>query len=263
MTKLQQFDGYNIDISRLASKIQAYLTEQHFEVASSQDVESSVSAFFIQARKRGIIRTTTGIRRSTNITIKGTSENFEVRIGTGEWGNNILVSAPLFVIPVVGIAATAVRVYSAKKFESNLWKHIKSQIELLKNTGKIEKPRTTSNQYNCDYVEGYPGWRGVVGGKMILEKKENGDRLIFEARDGEQITIPAGKIEKAAIILRKKGLGINDLLLEITCKDKNGDIISPVLNFSDDIIALAISGINCLVEKTDSNQNESRFMNSD
>ncbi len=248
MVKSQYFDDYNVDLARLASKIQAYLTEHHFEVASSQDAKD-IPRYFIQARKRGILRTSAGIRRSTNISIDGIPDSFEIKIGTGEWGNNILVSAPLFVIPVVGIAATAARVYSAKKFESNLWKQIKAQVELLKNTAKI-KPYTKSDQYNCDYIEGYPGWRSIVGGKMILEKKENGDRLVFEAQDGEQITIPAGKIEKAAIVLRKKGLKENDLLLEITCKNKDGDTISPVLNFSDDTIALALSGINHLVEKT-------------
>lgn len=248
MVKSQYFDDYDVDLARLASKIQAYLTEHHFEVASSQDTKDR-ARYFIQARKRGILRTSAGIRRSTNIYIDGTSDSFEIKIGTGEWGNNILVSAPLFVIPVVGIAVTAARVYSAKKFESNLRKQIKNQVELLKNTAKV-KPQSKSDHYNCDYVEGYPGWRGIIGGMMILEKKENGDRLVFEAQDGEQITIPAGKIEKAAIVLRKKGLKENDLLLEITCKNKDGDTINPVLNFSDDIIALALSGINRLVEKT-------------
>lgn len=248
MVKSQYFDEYDVDLERLASKIQAYLTEHNFEVASSQDTRS-IPKYFIQARKRGVLRTSAGIRRSIDIHIDGMPESFEIKIGTGEWGNNILVSAPLFVIPVVGIAATAARIYSAKKFESNLWKQIKAQVELLRNTAKA-RAQTKPDQYNCDYVEGYPGWRGTVGGKMILEKKEGGDRLIFEAQDGEQITIPAGKIEKAAIVLRKKGLKQNDLLLEITCKNKDGDVINPVLNFSDDTIALALSGINHLVEKS-------------
>lgn len=252
MSKTQQFDDYNADLKRLATRIQTYLAEHHFEVAFSEDKTAPMSVFFIQAIKKGALRTATGTRRSTDISIRGKPDNFEIKIGTGEWGNNLIVSAPLFVIPVVGIAATAARMYSAKKFESNLRKHIKEQIELLRNTAVEEKKvtRISGNQYNCDYVEGYPGWKGgVVGGKMILEKKEGADRLIFEAPDGEQITIPASKIEKAAIVLRKKGLGANDLLLEITCKDKNGETISPILNLSDDIITSALTEINQLVTR--------------
>ena len=242
MVKSQYFDDYDIDLARLASKIQAYLTEHHFEVASSQDTKN-IPRYFIQARKRGILRTSAGIRRSTNIHIDGTPDSFEIKIGTGEWGNNILVSAPLFVIPVVGIAATAARVYSAKKFESNLWKQIKAQVELLKNTAKAE-PYTKSDQYNCDYVEGYPGWRGIVGGKMMLEKKENGDRLVFEAQDGEQITIPVSKIQKAAIIIGRKNIKGDYQLLEITCNDMDGNAIHPVFSLSDEIISDVLVQIN-------------------
>jgi len=253
MAKTLIFDSKNLDVRRLATRIQTYLAEHHFEVAFSEDKTAPMSVFFIQATKKGPLRTATGTRRSTDITIRGVPDDFEVKIGTGEWGNNLIVSAPLFVIPVVGIAATAARMYSAKKFESSLWKHIKGQIELLKNTAKEEKKpvHINQNQYNCDYIEGYPGWKnGVVGGKMILEKKDGTDRLIFEAPDGEQITIPAGKIEKAAIVLRKKGLGDNDLLLEITCKDKNGDTINPILNLSEDMITSALTEINQLVSTT-------------
>lgn len=253
MAKKEQFEGYCADLKRLATRIQTYLAEHHFEVAFSENKTAPMTVFFIQAVKKGALRTATGTRRSTDISIRGKPDTFEIQIGTGEWGNNLIVSAPLFVIPVVGIAATAARMYSAKKFESNLRKHIREQVELLRNTATPEErpARIAQNQYNCDYIEGYPGWReGVVGGKMILEKKDGADRLIFEAPDGEQITIPASKIEKAAIVLRKKGLGANDLLLEITCKDKNGETISPILNLSDDIITSALTEINQLVVKS-------------
>lgn len=233
MAKTQHFDGYNVDLGHLTSKIQSYLIEHHFDVAFSHDKE-----FFIQAAKRGILRTTTGTRRSIDIVISGTPEDFEVKIRSGEWGNNLLVSAPLFVIPVVGIAATAVRAYSAKKLESKLWKYIKSEAESLRNTVQFQKPRQALNQYDSDYIEGYPGWsRGVVGGKIVLEKHHGVERLIFEASDGEQITIPASKIQKASIVLGRKGLGQNDQLLEITCNDKDGNVIHPIFNLQNGLIA--------------------------
>ncbi|MEM2160266.1 MAG: hypothetical protein QXN55_04855 [Candidatus Nitrosotenuis sp.] len=232
MAKTQRFDGHNVDLGHLASKIQSYLIEHHFDVAFSHDGE-----FFIQAAKRGILRTTTGTRRSIDIVISGTPEYFEVKIGSGEWGNNLLVSAPLFVIPVVGIAATAVRVYSAKKLESKLWKYVKSEVGSLRNTAQFQKPRQALNQYDSDYIEGYPGWsRGVVGGKLVLERHQGAERLIFEAPDGEQITIPASKIQKASIVLGRKGLGQNDQLLEITCSDKDGNTIHPIFNLQNGLI---------------------------
>jgi hypothetical protein len=253
MTKTKKFHNYNIDIERLAVRLETYLTENHFEVAFSKDMMGQVPSCFVQARKVGVLRTAAGIRRSTDIIIQGAPDNFEVAVGTGEWGNNLIVSAPLFVIPVIGIVATLARLYTAKKFESGLWKYINEQAIFLRDSAIPNKKDTTKpldqREFDCDYIEGYPGWDSQVrAGKMILERQKNGvDRIIFESPDGEQITIPATKIDKVAIIPRKKGTRESDLMLEITCKDKNGKIINPVLNLSDDIITGVLAGINELV----------------
>lgn len=251
MAKTQRFDGYSTDVERLATRIQAHLIENQFDVAFSKDQTEPTPMFFIQAKKRGLVRTVAGTRRSMDISIRGTPDSFEIRIGIGEWGNNLIVSAPLFVIPVVGITATAARIYITKRFEAKLWKHIKKQVELLRNTAidkKTTKPRD-KHEYDCDYMGGYPGWRSqVIGGKIILEKNPGTDRLIFEAPDGEQITIPATKIEKAVIISQKNGLD-NDLMVEITCKDKDGNTINPVLSLSDDVITSVLIGINEIIDK--------------
>lgn len=231
MAKTRHYDGCNVDLAHLTSKIQSYLIEHHFEVAFSHDSE-----YFIQAAKKGIIRTTTGTRRSVDIIIRGTPQSFEVKIGSGEWGNNILASAPLFVIPVVGIAATAARVYSAKKVESDIWKYVKSQIELLQNTNVI-KPKSIENEYDSDYIEGYPGWNGTIHGRLFLEKQQDKERLVFEASDGEQITIPSSKIQKASIVIGRKGPGQNDQLLEITCVDREGNTIHPIFGLSAGLIS--------------------------
>jgi hypothetical protein len=252
MAKTRRFHGYGTDIKRLATRIETYLSENNFEVAFSNEQTEPVSTFFIQARKLGMLRTASGTRRSTDIKIQGTPEHFEVTVGTGQWGNNLIVSAPLFVIPVIGIVATVARLYTAKKFESNLWKYIKEQANFLRDSAESNKKETTKLdqlEYKCDYIEGYPGWGSQVhDGKIILQKQKSGfDRIVFESPDGEQFTIPTTKIEKATIISRRKGLGENDLMLEITCKDKNGNIINPILNLSDDIIAGVLAGINELV----------------
>jgi hypothetical protein len=222
-------------------------------VAFSKDQAEPIPMFFIQAKKRGLLRTVAGTRRSIDISIKGTPDSFEAKIGIGEWGNNLIVSAPLFVIPVVGITATAARVYTTKRFEAKLWKYIKEQVELLRNTAVIDKKTTKPRdkyEYDCDYMGGYPGWRSqVIGGKIILEKNSGTDRLIFEAPDGEQITIPATKIEKAVIVSRKNGSD-NDLMVELTCKDKDGNTINPVLNLSDDVITGVLTGINEIIDES-------------
>lgn len=227
MAKTKQYSDYFVDLVHLASKIQSYLIERHFDVGFSSE-----KGYFIQASKRGVLRTTTGTRRSIDITIKGTPDDFEIKISSGEWGNNLLVSAPLFVVPVVGIAATAARVYTAKKLESDLWRYIKSEVESLRNTMQSQK-KSVQNQYDCDYIEGYPGWQSVVGGKLIIEQSNGRERLVFEAPDGEQITIPSTKILKASVVLGRKGLGQNDQLLEITCTDRDGSQIHPIFNLQN------------------------------
>jgi hypothetical protein len=229
------------------------LAEKNFEVAISKN-DDAVHACFVQATKKGPLRTASGTRRSIDITIKGTPDSFEISLGSGEWGNNLIVSAPLFIIPVIGITTTAAKLYTAKKLESNLWKKIKESVEVMRDSAANDKNSTiespTHSEYKCDYVRGYPGWEDkVLGGKMMLERKsQETDQLIFKAPDGEQITIPASKIEKASIILREKGTHDDDLMLEITCRDKNGDIVNPTLSLSDSVATNALLGINNLVE---------------
>jgi hypothetical protein len=253
MAKTQRFHDYFIDIERLATRVETYLADNHFEVALSKDKKNQFSSFFIQARKLGVARTAAGMRRSTDIRIEGTPDSFAITIGTGEWGNNLLVSAPLFVIPIAGIVATVARLYTAKKFEKNLWKYIKEQAHFLRDSTTSDNTSRSAeqNEFECDYVKGYPGWSAQIrNGKLILMKQNTGvNKVIFESPDGEQIAIPAQKIQKATIISRKKGLNENDLLLEITCKDKDDKTINPILNLPDNIIAGVLAGINELVAK--------------
>jgi hypothetical protein len=247
MAKTQRFHGYCADIERLAIRIETYLTDNKFEVAFSKDQSKPVSWCFIQARKIGALRTAAGARRSTDISIRGSSDNFEVTVGTGEWGKNLMMSMPLFVVPVIGIAATLTKIYTAKRFEENLWKYIREQANFLRESVLDKTKSTDQRQYNCDYIEGYTGWNSqVLGGKLLLERQKTGnDKLIFSAGT-RSITIPASEIEKAVIISRKKGLSENDLMIEITCKN-NDKLLSLVFNLPDDVIAGVLAGINELV----------------
>jgi hypothetical protein len=249
MAKTERFTGLNTDLERLATRLETYLQENDFEVAFSKDPTEPASWFFIQARKTGALRTVAGARRSTDIAIKGEPKNFEVTIGTGEWGKNLITSAPLFIVPVVGIAATVAKLYTAKKFEDNLWRFIRDQARFLKDSAiAATVPESDTREYDCDYVEGYPGWKSQLeGGKLLLERHRDGkNKLLFRA-DSKEIAIPAEKISDAKIISRKKGLHEHDLMIEITCKDEGGRTVRPIFNLHDDIITGVLAGINELV----------------
>lgn len=253
MTKTQQFFDCSLDINRLVTRITTYLQDHSFEVALSKDKKSPPTWGFIQARKNGTLRTAVGARRSMNISVNGTPDNIEITIGTGEWGKNLLSSAPLFVIPVIGIAATLTKFYTAKRFESNLWKYIKEQIIHLKDSCSINSEeyftKSDFREYSCDYVEGYPGWSlPDLGGTLVLEhKRKEKHRVIFTSNNSKEIVISAEDIIKASIISRQEGLNEHDLMIEIVYKDKDGKIIQPVFNLNDTIITGVLAGINELV----------------
>lgn len=263
MGKTEKFSGLNTDLERLANRVHMYLQENGFEVAFSKDPTEPASWFFIQARKASALRTVAGARRSTDITIKGSPGNFEVSIGTGEWGKNLVTSAPLFLVPVVGISATLVKLYTAKKFEDNLWRYIKDQSKFLADSAlrasnESNSPSAAaagvktvdSRTYDCDYVEGYPGWdKQVLGGKLLLVREKGGkNRLAFQSPDSKEITMPSANVIEAHIIARKKGLNEDDLMIQLTCKDASGGkTIKPVFNLNDDIIRGVLAGINELV----------------
>jgi len=257
LAKTQRFSGDDTDLERLGTRIETYLQESKFEVAFSKDTSEPASWFFIQARKAGALRTVAGARRSTDITIRGSPDDFQVTIGTGEWGKNIITSAPLFIVPIVGITATLAKLYVAKRFEDSLWRYITDQVKFLNGSASSARTQTTgartgvdSRSYPCDYVEGYPGWKlQLAGGRLaLIREKEGNNKLVFKSQDDkQQIMIPAQDIVQAAIISRKKGLHEDDLMIQISCKDESGKSVKPVFNLNDDIIRGVLAGINEIV----------------
>ena len=250
MTKTQSFVGKNVDIERLSTRIENYLTENKFEVGYSRDHSGESYTYLIQARKSGLLRTASGSRRSTDIKISGTPNNFEVNIGTGEWGKNLVTSAPLFVIPIVGIAATITKLYTAKKFEDNLFNYVRDQIKHLENTYAKGQP-SHFKEYSCDYVEGYPEWtKPIIGAKMVLEHQKGQNCVVFKLHDGKGMKIPSHRIEKAEIVTKKTKFDKADRMLQITFEDDNGKKVKPIFNFSDEIIRGVLAGIDELASET-------------
>jgi len=250
MTKTEKFIGKNLDLERLATRIENYLTENKFEVGFSRDISGDSHTYLIQARKAGILRTASGSRRSTDITLSGTHTNFEVSIGTGEWGKNIATSAPLFVIPVVGIAATITKLYTAKKFDDNLWSYLRDQVKHLQDTF-VKEQQSHIKEYPCDYVEGYMEWnRQISGGKMILEHQKGHSYIVFKMGFDKIIKISAQKIEHAQIITKKTKFEKPDRMIEIKFKDEHEKTQIVIFNFIDDVIRGVLAGIDELVSET-------------
>ena len=256
MAKTLQFIDKHIELERLANRIETYLQENKFEVAFSKD--DSRKKIFIQARKVGVLRTAAGARRSTDIMIEGSPNRFQVTIGTGEWGKNLLMSAPLFLVPIVGISATIAKLYTGKKFESNLWKFVKDQIGFLSQSKTISSVSSKDKgleskkqilQYDCDYVGGFPGWSySITGGKLILERTMgSGDKIIFVSPDSKKISINASSVIDANIISGKAGYHKDDKMIQIKCTNSKNKTIRPIFNVNDDNIRGILAGIDELV----------------
>jgi ribosomal protein L40E len=252
VAKTEHFTKLDTDLERLATRVETYLQENKFEVGFSKDPTEPASWFFIQASKGGALRTAAGARRSTDITIRGKPGDFEVTIGTGEWGKNIVTSVPLFIVPVVGIGATIAKLYTAKKFEDNLWKFIRDQSRYLAGSAQSstagQATMQDSRAYDCDYVEGYPGWNSQVrGGKLVLIREKGGKNMVVFKADEKEIVIPAENIEGINIISRKKGLREHDLMIELSLRTTSGRLSKPVFNVNDSIIKGVVAGIDEIV----------------
>jgi hypothetical protein len=246
MGNTKRYNGKNVDLARLANRIETYLENSEFDVAVSKDPHGHGNWFFIQAAKLGTLRTIAGTRQSTDIITRGEPNSFEVTIGTGQWGKNLIVGAPLFLVAPVGIGATLAKLYLGKRFEDNLWKYVEDQVDHLVNTATQEQAK----DYSSEYIEGYPGWNTPTsGGRLILQRQGGGqgkNSIIFTAPDGRQITIPAESVNDINIVTGKKGMRPDDLLLRIEYNEQ-GKTYQPVFNVGDDIVRGTLAGINELV----------------
>lgn len=268
MAKNKNFNDKSVDLERLSNRIISYLESEEFEVAFSKDSNVPAKWYLVQARKISTLRTIAGIRRSTDISIKGDPNNFEISISNGEWGKNLAASAPLIFVPVIGIGATLGKIYLGKVFENNLWDYVLDQISSLqgsyKNTLNVTADTISKNSemgqnstelpessidirgYPSDYVRGYPGWESPIeGGQLFLERNKTGkDRIIFRGPDSKEFIIMAENISNTDIITKNN----NDLLVEIDYKEEStGKTLKPVLNLSDNIIRGIIGGINEMI----------------
>lgn|GEM_PF-1994278 len=139
MGKDERFTGFNVNLERLAEHVVIYAKENGFEYRVNKDSTAPPSWFQIQINKKGLFRTVTGTRRSLDCIIRGHPEDFEVALGTGEWGKNIAAYGLIGVLTIGGaILAMGVGTATYKRTESQLWGSIRAKIEALRDSHKPE-----------------------------------------------------------------------------------------------------------------------------
>lgn len=128
-----------MDLGRLAASIENYCNTHDFETRTIR----KAGFYQIQALKTDAVRTLIGARRCLDIVIKGHSNNFEVTVGTGDWGKNIAASAIVGAITLgVGMIAAGASAAAYKYFEEKLWSYVRKQVSSL--TNSASKPRCLS-----------------------------------------------------------------------------------------------------------------------
>jgi len=131
MSEAKRWLNQNVKLLRLAEAIEQYCKTNDFETQMSKGVDW----YNIQASKAGIARSIVGARRCLNVIVRGRAEDFEVAVGTGEWGKNIFASAVTGALTFgVGFLTAGASAVAYKYFEDQLWDFIKSQISALKNS---------------------------------------------------------------------------------------------------------------------------------
>ncbi len=88
--QVRQYQGKNIDLGTLKSKIEDYLKNDGFNVQSSSP---SAHGTLIQADKGGFLRSVVAADRAFNILLDGEPGNFTVRVGIGKWMKNLEIAA--------------------------------------------------------------------------------------------------------------------------------------------------------------------------
>lgn len=88
--KIEHFQGKGKDPSAVQSHVEEYLKADGFTVQTSSPSGQGV---VIQAKKGGFLSKVVDADRAMTITITGSPDDFEVRIGIGKWLQHLGVAA--------------------------------------------------------------------------------------------------------------------------------------------------------------------------
>jgi ribosomal protein L40E len=127
-----RYSSRHIDLQNLAKSVEDFSRSNGFETRTYYDQRNPPSWFQIQSLKTGVGRTILGARRCLDIIIRGNPDDFEVTIGSSDWGKNIAASVIAGTLTLgLGWVWAGASAVAYKVFEDKLWSYINGQIELL------------------------------------------------------------------------------------------------------------------------------------
>ena len=123
----RDYVGKNVNLDKLEALIEEFFKEEGFRLQSSKHP----NGYLIQAKKGGIFRTLLAGDRAYTILVEGTSSNFKIKVGVGEWLKNLGLAAleSFFLTPLLAFVAVPEALWSYE-IEHHLWHYIETQIEL-------------------------------------------------------------------------------------------------------------------------------------
>jgi len=121
----------NVDLKKLAGKLVDFFYADGFSEVR-QEESANKTQYVIQAKKAGVARTLTSTRKVITIVIKGNPNEFQVEVGTGEWGKGVAMAVVLTgLIGVVGLGFNAA-------FREKVWTEIRLAIKSLEDTSSTK-----------------------------------------------------------------------------------------------------------------------------
>ena len=121
----------NVDLKKLAGKLVDFFYADGFSEVRQEESADKIQ-YVVQAKKAGVARTLTSTRKVITIVIKGNPNEFQVEVGTGEWGKGVAMAVVLTgLIGVVGLGFNAA-------FREKVWTEIRLAIKSLEDTSSTK-----------------------------------------------------------------------------------------------------------------------------
>jgi len=121
----------NVDLKKLAEKLVDFFYADGFSEVRQEESADKIQ-YVVQAKKVGVARTLTSTRKVITIVIKGNPNEFQVEVGTGEWGKGVAMAVVLTgLIGVVGLGFNAA-------FREKVWTEIRLAIKSLEDTSSTK-----------------------------------------------------------------------------------------------------------------------------
>ncbi|MGC8663973.1 MAG: hypothetical protein ACP5TX_06225 [Thermoplasmata archaeon] len=124
---IREYDGKNLDLNKLADKVQEFFDKQKFKIQRASHLKGIV----IQAQKSGIIRTIFAADQAITVTITGDPDHVLVRMGVAKWLQDLGVAAieALILTPLLLFIEVPESLWVFET-ERELWKYLEEQINL-------------------------------------------------------------------------------------------------------------------------------------